>query len=134
MEGDLRIGSVSARTVSFRFDGEMLTAREGETLAAALYAQGRRTLRTSRDDGGPRGELCPQRVALRPVGIGLCCRRRGRRGAINLTAGCRRLVDHGDGEAEAAGLDRCCCASGTGAEHDEIIGAAHRTDSTISPS
>lgn len=58
MDGDLRIGSAWTRTVSFRFDGETLTAREGETLAAALYAQGRRALRTSRDDGGPRGAFC----------------------------------------------------------------------------
>lgn len=58
MAGDLRIGSAQTRTVSFRFDGEVLTAPEGETLAAALYAQGRRTLRTSRDDGGPRGAFC----------------------------------------------------------------------------
>lgn len=58
MDGDLRIGSACTRTVSFRFDGETLTASEGETLAAALYAQGRRTLRISRDDGGPRGAFC----------------------------------------------------------------------------
>jgi predicted molibdopterin-dependent oxidoreductase YjgC len=58
MAGDLRIGSARTRTVSFRFDGELLTAREGETLAAALYAQGRRTLRISRDDDGPRGAFC----------------------------------------------------------------------------
>ncbi|CAD5248946.1 Sarcosine oxidase subunit alpha [Bosea sp. 62] len=58
MASNLRIGSTWARTVSFRFDGETLTAPEGETLAAALYAQGRRTLRISRDDGGPRGAFC----------------------------------------------------------------------------
>ena len=58
MAGDLHIGSARTRTVSFRFDGETLSASEGETLAAALYAQGRRTLRISRDDGGPRGAFC----------------------------------------------------------------------------
>lgn len=58
MAVDLRIGSTWKLTVSFCFDGEMLTASEGETLAAALYAQGRRTLRISRDDGGPRGAFC----------------------------------------------------------------------------
>jgi predicted molibdopterin-dependent oxidoreductase YjgC len=58
MEGDLRIGSAWTRMVSFRFNGETLSAPEGETLAAALYAQGRRTLRVSRDDGGPRGAFC----------------------------------------------------------------------------
>lgn len=60
MNGDLRIlpTGVWKRKVSFSFDGERLSAYEGETLAAALYAQERRTLRTSRDDGGPRGAFC----------------------------------------------------------------------------
>ncbi|CAN7155311.1 (2Fe-2S)-binding protein [Bosea sp. LjRoot90] len=58
MAGDLRIGVACKRMVRFRFDGETLTACEGEMLASALYAQGRRTLRTSRDDGGPRGAFC----------------------------------------------------------------------------
>lgn len=60
MTGDLRIGigSTWKRKVSFSFDGETLSASEGETLAAALHAQGRRTLRISRDDGGPRGAFC----------------------------------------------------------------------------
>jgi sarcosine oxidase subunit alpha len=58
MAGNLRIGPARTRTVGFRFNGELLTAPEGETLAAALYAQGRRTLRVSRDDGGPRGAFC----------------------------------------------------------------------------
>ena len=60
MKGDLRIGTGGdwKRKVGFSFDGETLSAFEGETLAAALYAQGRRTLRISRDDGGPRGAFC----------------------------------------------------------------------------
>ena len=60
MNGDLRIGRGNTwkREVSFSFDGEKLNACEGETLAAALYAQGRRTLRINRDDGGPRGAFC----------------------------------------------------------------------------
>jgi D-hydroxyproline dehydrogenase subunit gamma len=45
-------------SVRFSFDGEMFTASEGETLAAALYAVGRRTLRVCRDDGNPRGAFC----------------------------------------------------------------------------
>jgi sarcosine oxidase subunit alpha len=60
MSGALHIGAsgVWRRKVSFSFDGEQLNAHEGETLAAALYAQGRRTLRISRDDDGPRGAFC----------------------------------------------------------------------------
>jgi sarcosine oxidase subunit alpha len=60
MGGDLRILPAGAwkRTVNFTFDGERLTAAEGETVAAALYAQGRRTLRINRDDGGARGAFC----------------------------------------------------------------------------
>lgn len=60
MEGDLRIDAAGAwkRKVGFSFDGEALTGSEGETLAAALHAQGRRTLRIHRDDGGPRGAFC----------------------------------------------------------------------------
>lgn len=60
MKGDLRILPIGAwkREVSFSFDGETLSAAEGETLAAALHAQGRRTLRIHRDDGGPRGAFC----------------------------------------------------------------------------
>ncbi len=60
MKGDLRILPAGAwkRQVSFSLDGETLRAAEGETLAAALHAQGRRTLRINRDDGGPRGAFC----------------------------------------------------------------------------
>jgi sarcosine oxidase subunit alpha len=60
MAEDLRIpsGIDWKPKVRFSFDGEALTASEGETLAAALYAQGRRSLRISRDDGGPRGAFC----------------------------------------------------------------------------
>lgn len=60
MTGDLRIrsGIDWKPEVRFTFDGVPLTASEGETLAAALYAQGRRTLRVSRDDGGARGAFC----------------------------------------------------------------------------
>ena len=67
MEGDLRIDAAGAwkRKVGFSFDGEALTASEGETLAAALHAQGRRTLRFHRDDGGPRGAFGKEALVLR---------------------------------------------------------------------
>jgi predicted molibdopterin-dependent oxidoreductase YjgC len=43
-------------------DGEEITAYPGDTIAAALYAAGRRAWRTARN-GEPRGLLC---------GIGVC--------------------------------------------------------------
>lgn len=44
-------------------DGEMITAYEGETVAAALLASGRRTFRHTAKNGHPRGMYC---------GIGIC--------------------------------------------------------------
>jgi len=44
--------------LSFRFDGEVVEAWEGETIAAALYARGVRALRRSRSAAEPRGIYC----------------------------------------------------------------------------
>ena len=44
-------------------DGEKIVAYEGETIAAALLAAGRRTFRRTPDKNHPRGVYC---------GIGLC--------------------------------------------------------------
>jgi predicted molibdopterin-dependent oxidoreductase YjgC len=44
-------------------DGETVTAREGQTAAAVLLAAGRRSWRTTRHGGRPRGVFC---------GIGVC--------------------------------------------------------------
>lgn len=52
----------TAREVEFTFEGERLTAYEGESLAAALVAAGRLGLRRARD-GGRRGVFC---------GMGVC--------------------------------------------------------------
>ena len=49
--------------VTFTFDGESMRAPAGQTIAAALLAAGRRTLRTTRVNGAPRGAFC---------GIGAC--------------------------------------------------------------
>ena len=49
--------------VTFTFDGEPVRAPAGQTIAAALLAAGRRTLRTTRLKGTPRGAFC---------GIGAC--------------------------------------------------------------
>ncbi len=44
-------------------DGEAIAAYEGETIAAALLAAGRRTFRHTAPGGSPRGIFC---------GIGVC--------------------------------------------------------------
>jgi sarcosine oxidase subunit alpha len=54
---------LSGREVTFTFNGQPYTAREGEPVAAALLAQGVRRLRTSAVTGEARGIYC---------GIGHC--------------------------------------------------------------
>lgn len=49
--------------MTFTFDGEPVPARAGQTVAAALLADGRRVLRHTRMAGRPRGLFC---------GIGAC--------------------------------------------------------------
>ncbi|MCJ7842385.1 (2Fe-2S)-binding protein [Lederbergia sp. NSJ-179] len=44
--------------ISFRFNHQILTARSGETLAAALLANGIRRLREHEESGAPRGIYC----------------------------------------------------------------------------
>jgi D-hydroxyproline dehydrogenase subunit gamma len=61
--GDLRMtGGERRRIVQIAVDGQTVTAREGESVAAALIAAGHRVMRwTAR--GEPRGYFC---------GIGIC--------------------------------------------------------------
>ena len=47
----------------FSFEGEAITAYPGETIGGALMAAGYTTLRTTRQQGKPRGIFC---------GIGIC--------------------------------------------------------------
>ena len=49
--------------MTFNFDGEPVAAAPGQTIAAALLADGRRVLRRTRVAGAPRGMFC---------GIGAC--------------------------------------------------------------
>jgi len=49
--------------IAFTCDGEIIRARGGETVAAALLAAGRRTLRNTPRTGEPRGLFC---------GMGVC--------------------------------------------------------------
>jgi predicted molibdopterin-dependent oxidoreductase YjgC len=62
---DLRIydGVERGRPVTIYFEGEPLAAFDGESLAVALLAAGRRRLRRSPRAGAPRGLLC---------GMGIC--------------------------------------------------------------
>ena len=46
------------RAISFSFDGKQIAAFEGDTIASALYASGRRTFSRSFKYHRPRGELC----------------------------------------------------------------------------
>lgn len=57
-----RIGKQPDGSLRFDFEGRAVTARPGESVAAALIASGYVSLRTAEDDS-PRGVLC---------GIGVC--------------------------------------------------------------
>jgi hypothetical protein len=50
-------------TYAIVFDGEPVPAAPGQTVAAALWAAGVRSWRTTRDGGAPRGLFC---------GVGAC--------------------------------------------------------------
>ncbi len=50
-------------SVQFTFDGRPMTAQAGQTVGAALLAEGIRSWRTTRFGGRPRGLFC---------GIGVC--------------------------------------------------------------
>lgn len=47
-----------AKTIKFKFNGETLEAREGETIASALYANGIRVFGKHQKDGAPLGIFC----------------------------------------------------------------------------
>jgi aerobic-type carbon monoxide dehydrogenase small subunit (CoxS/CutS family) len=59
----VRNGLERGRRFEIEVDGEKIVAYEGETIAAAILAAGRRTLRYTPQKGHPRGVYC---------GIGLC--------------------------------------------------------------
>jgi predicted molibdopterin-dependent oxidoreductase YjgC len=50
--------------VVIEVDGQPLEARAGETIATALLAQGRRTLRHTRLKGKPRGLFCAMGICF----------------------------------------------------------------------
>lgn len=51
-------GTGERAAVTFTFAGRAVPAREGDTVAMALWAAGERTLRQSSALGAPRGVLC----------------------------------------------------------------------------
>ena len=57
---DLRVAfdGHRGRAICFTCDGQVIRAYEGETVAAALLAQGRRVLRTTSRESQPRGVFC----------------------------------------------------------------------------
>jgi predicted molibdopterin-dependent oxidoreductase YjgC len=64
-EGELRMTDIGARgrAISIRVDGQETVAYEGESLAAALLAAGRRLTRWTARTGEARGYFC---------GMGVC--------------------------------------------------------------
>jgi len=59
----IKAGVERGKPIRFLFDGETIAAYEGETVAAALLAAGRRVLRTTPITGTGRGIFC---------GMGVC--------------------------------------------------------------
>lgn len=51
-------GTATRPPVTFTFDGQPLTAQQGDSLAMALWANGIADVRRSSRDGAPRGVLC----------------------------------------------------------------------------
>jgi predicted molibdopterin-dependent oxidoreductase YjgC len=52
------------RDLRFTFDGDPVVAKEGESIAAALLAAGRRTIRRTSRRGTPRGLFCAMGVCF----------------------------------------------------------------------
>lgn len=81
------LGSWTAgKLVSFRFNGTAYTAYEGETIAAALLANGVRTLRVHEEKGTPRGIYC---------NIGHCYECRVHVNGVPTVRACMTLVQEG---------------------------------------
>ncbi|WP_158880989.1 (2Fe-2S)-binding protein [Amycolatopsis anabasis] len=68
-------------------DGEPIAARPGQTVAGVLLAAGRKSWRTTRNGGRPRGVFC---------GIGVCFDCLVVVNGIPDVRACQRLVEDGD--------------------------------------
>lgn len=53
-----RLPDTSSETVRLVFEGETITARRGDSVAAAILAAGHLTTRTTPVSGAPRGPFC----------------------------------------------------------------------------
>ena len=56
--------SETAQTLAFDFDGSAITARKGDTVAAALFAAGILATRTTAVSGAKRGPYCMMGVCF----------------------------------------------------------------------
>ena len=79
--------SRSTKTISFTFNHKMFQAREGDTIAIALWANGVKTLRNSEKNHEPRGMYC---------GIGQCYECRIYHPKIGLLKACTTRVQEGN--------------------------------------
>lgn len=79
--------SRSTKIISFSFNHKPYQAREGDTIAIALWANGVKTLRYSEKNNEPRGMYC---------GIGQCYECRIYHPKIGLIKACTTLVQEGD--------------------------------------
>ncbi len=86
--GDRRIekGIERGQRIEIKVDGEKVIAYQGETVAAALIASGRRTFRWTTKKNEPRGMYC---------GIGLCFECMMEINGIPNTRACQTLVTPG---------------------------------------
>ena len=83
MDNRLHKGVERGRQFEITVDGEKIVAYEGETIAAAMIAAGKQTLRYTKKNGHPRGFYC---------GIGLCQECRLVINGISNTQACQTLA------------------------------------------
>lgn len=81
------LSSRSTKTISFSFNSKPYQAREGDTIAIALWANGVKTLRNSEKNNEPRGMYC---------GIGQCYECRIYHPKIGLIKACTTRVHEGE--------------------------------------
>ncbi|MEO8754192.1 MAG: (2Fe-2S)-binding protein [Casimicrobiaceae bacterium] len=96
----VRLPDVGAKDIAITIDGVPITARAGDTVAAALFAAGRLACRTTPVTGAPRGPFCMMGVCFDCL-VGIDGRRNLQACLVAVTAG-MRVTTHG-AAAPAAG-------------------------------